>query len=98
MNKTESDNAGWLQRLVRPRPAWYILPKIPKGWHRMKTGALVRPTDLYFNFSDRRWMQWPYKTTIVRHTGSDLTSTFYIRRNRKRPNDRTEARGTERAK
>ena len=53
----------------------------------MKTGSLVRPTDLYFNFSDRRWMQWPYKTTIVRHTGSDLTSTFYIRRNRKRPND-----------
>lgn len=53
----------------------------------MKTGALVRPTDLYFNFSDRRWMQWPYKTTIVRHTGNDLTSPFYIRRNAKRPND-----------
>lgn len=85
--------ANWMrpppcvQRVVRPRPAWYVLPKIPKGWHRMKQGALVRPTDLYFNFSDRRWMQWPYKTTIVRHTGNDLTSPFYIRRNRKWPNE-----------
>ena len=30
--KTARRNPGCLQRLVRPRPAWYILPKIPKGW------------------------------------------------------------------
>lgn len=67
-----------------PRPAWYGLPKIPKGWHRMKAGTLVRPQDRYFNFSDRCWKQWPYKTTVVTKTGSDLTSPWYIRRNRKR--------------
>ena len=89
--KTAKRNPGRLQRLVRPRPAWYVLPKIPKGWHRMKAGLLVRPSDLYFNFSDRHWMQWPYKTTIVRKTGSDLTSPFYIRRNRKRPNEKAHA-------
>jgi hypothetical protein len=71
-----------------PRPAWYVLPKIPKGWHRMKAGTLVRPQDRYFNFSDRCWMQWQYKTTVVTKTGSDLTSPWYIRRNRKRHNEK----------
>ena len=79
---------GFDPRSVMPRPAWYFLPKIPKGWHRMKAGTLVRPQDRYFNFSDRCWKQWPHKTTIVIKTGSDLTSPWYIRRNRKRHNSK----------
>lgn len=68
---------------MKRTPEWYVIPRIPKGWHRMKAGALVRPQDRYFNFSLRRWMQWPYETTYVSRTGNNLTATWYIRRNHK---------------
>jgi hypothetical protein len=53
--------------------------KIPKGWHKLKNGTIIRTGDKFLSVGRNRW----FPTQIGRCKLTNAGDDFYIRKNRR---------------
>jgi len=67
-----------------PSPAKVRVPKIPKGWRKMRAGEIVRKGDRYRRLGNGRFMLPPHGVSFigdrVGDNAGDLTTQPWVRR------------------